>query len=552
MPTSQPLAESSPSEQLRYAHQRFARTALGIYLLAAGVAVTLLFVFATTERSHEIELQTSRLLQETQLRAHQLARQLGLVVGELRRLGLRSEVDLLNQNLEPDKSLLRLSHVKSTFFNVGVAVIDADGHLVWSEPQGFVPEASLANENWFRTLRQRRAVGIVPVEPERVDDSLIYVVSPVIRNDAFSGCLVGAIDLARAGPIDFAIESSHSVRLILATFDSRVVYPPTPPRFAAEPSWRALFYRGAWEPQILTAQLEGETQIAAAAPVAGADLVLLTLVPQNLLGAAAQKRMLTRLGLGLSLALFPFVVLVLSLKRTFRTFRAAEQAAMREERLRLVGEAANLIAHEVKNGLNGLRMGLDVIIEGRGPSSERVLESLRSEMSRLADFASELMLFSKGVTPRPARIDLCELVSKVVTLARDTAADSGVAIDLELVPAPIELEADPALVHVIISNLLSNAVDAVSAEATHATPRVTVRTGTEGRDAVVRVRDAGPGVEPEVRPRLFEPFVTGKPNGVGIGLALSRQIARAHGGDLVLEETPAGACFALTLPRGPS
>ena len=62
------------------------------------------------------------------------------------------------------------------------------------------------------------------------------------------------------------------------------------------------------------------------------------------------------------------------------------------------------------------------------------------------------------------------------------------------------------------------------------------------------VRDSGPGVAPAVKRRLFEPFVTGKPNGVGIGLALSRRIARAHGGDLVHEEAVSGAAFRLVLP----
>jgi signal transduction histidine kinase len=64
----------------------------------------------------------------------------------------------------------------------------------------------------------------------------------------------------------------------------------------------------------------------------------------------------------------------------------------------------------------------------------------------------------------------------------------------------------------------------------------------------VRVSDNGPGVPAELRARLFEPFVTGKPSGVGIGLALSRRIALAHGGDLALEPGGAGASFLLTLP----
>jgi len=72
---------------------------------------------------------------------------------------------------------------------------------------------------------------------------------------------------------------------------------------------------------------------------------------------------------------------------------------------------------------------------------------------------------------------------------------------------------------------------------------------SDGRQARVRVSDNGPGVPQHVKPRLFEPFVSGKPSGTGIGLTLSRRIARAHGGDLVLEETAAGASFVLSLPQ---
>ncbi|HTM29914.1 MAG TPA: ATP-binding protein, partial [Vicinamibacterales bacterium] len=68
------------------------------------------------------------------------------------------------------------------------------------------------------------------------------------------------------------------------------------------------------------------------------------------------------------------------------------------------------------------------------------------------------------------------------------------------------------------------------------------------RTCVVRVIDNGPGVAPSVRRRLFEPFVTGRSNGVGIGLALARRIARAHGGELREVTRPGGTCFELTLP----
>ncbi len=111
----------------------------------------------------------------------------------------------------------------------------------------------------------------------------------------------------------------------------------------------------------------------------------------------------------------------------------------------------------------------------------------------------------------------------------------------------VPVRADPSLVHVVVANLVGNALDALAGSQVES-PRVEVRVERRGPVAQVRVSDNGPGIPESVRSRLFEPFVTGKPSGVGIGLALSRRIARAHGGDLVLERAGPGASFLFTLP----
>ena len=228
---------------------------------------------------------------------------------------------------------------------------------------------------------------------------------------------------------------------------------------------------------------------------------------------------------------------------------------MRSERLRLLGEAVNLIAHEVKNSLNGLRVGLDLILKGERPDlatrHRHAVTGLRTEMERLSGFTTELLTFSKGVVPRPVPLDLAELSRKVSDLQRPRADDLGVALHHASTGREVRVRADPTLVHIVVANLVGNALDALAGGLPSA-PRVDVQVGRRDGVAEVRVRDNGPGVARHLVPRLFEPFVTGKPNGVGIGLALSRNVARAHGGDLVLETTDTGASFLLTLPaEGP-
>src|SRR5207245_1591409 len=131
--------------------------------------------------------------------------------------------------------------------------------------------------------------------------------------------------------------------------------------------------------------------------------------------------------------------------------------------------------------------------------------------------------------------------------APGTAERLGVSVELLPPPGRVPVRADPSLVHVVIANLVGNALEALAGAAV-AAPKVEVRVEAGGTLARVRVVDNGPGVPGAIRSRLFEPFVTGKPSGVGIGLALSRRIARAHGGDLVLEASGPGASFLFTLP----
>ena len=104
------------------------------------------------------------------------------------------------------------------------------------------------------------------------------------------------------------------------------------------------------------------------------------------------------------------------------------------------------------------------------------------------------------------------------------------------------------LVLTLLRNLLANAIQALAELPAGSERRVTVDAGLEHGKVWIRIADNGPGIAPSIRARLFEPFVTGRANGVGIGLALSRRIARAHGGDLRLVDEGPGATFELSIP----
>ena len=577
-----PSVRPPKPDTLAVAHARFARAALAIYLATAAVSVALLIIAVFDDKAHEQDQIRKQLVLETDVRAHSLGQRLGLLGDELRRLSQRSEVDLRDQDLAPEKSLLQLSHERSAFFNVGVAILDKKGEVVWSEPEAFLDRGvSFGAERWFGGLKRSPQSHIVPVQPDR-PDSLLYVVSPLIKGQEFTGALLGAVDLARGQPLTADKPASHLLTVVASTV-GEVVYPPVPPSFANDGAWRAIFSRRG--PFTASIRLAGEPTLVAASPVAGSELMLLSLGTEDELYEGSRARLRTRLVAGLSLALLPAVLLLLLLRRSLRLFRRSEEEAVREERLRRLGEAANSIAHEVKNALNGLSMGLDLVVRSagdptpsrpslapfpqpppsrptaaqlsRGPippeRRERIVSELRREIQRLSEFTTELMTFSRGVDPRRVKLDLAEFVPKVTGLLEDSAEELGGEIEVLAPEEPVWVEADGALLHAVISNLTGNALDAATAEA--AEPRVEVRLAVKERFVELRVTDNGPGVSESMKPRLFEPFQSGKANGVGIGLALARKIARAHGGDLVLDEVSAqrpgfpGASFVLTLPR---
>ena len=538
---------------LAAAHLRLGRAAVGIYLTASAVALSLLVAFLFTEHSHTREELKKQVLVQSEDRAHALQNHLELLTRELRRLGLRSEVDLFDQNLEPERSLLGVSHGSSTFFNLGVAILGTDGAVVWAEPKRFLPEGqTFADEPWFAGLSRARSLRIVAISPERTEDAPLYVVSPIVRSHQFQGAILGGIDLASSHVLSLADRSIAGASTILTTLNGSVVFPASPPAFTQSEAWHKLFARRSHEPQVTSFEADGRRQVVGSAKLEGTDFLLLLTIDEDTLFHDARARLRERLLIALSLAVLPLVALVALLRHSLSIFRRGEELAMREERLHRVGEAANLIAHEVKNSLNGIRMAAEMACGTPEPQTraERALGELRGEIERLSNFTGDLMAFSKGIKPRPVRLELNEFAIKLSLLFEAQANEGGVALQVVPASAPVWVSADSQLLRVAISNLIVNALDALSTRKPRtAPPLIELSVETAPGFARLSVSDNGDGVAPAMRSVLFEPFQSGKSNGVGIGLAYGKRIAQAHGGELELQSVETGAKFLLTLPR---
>jgi nitrogen fixation/metabolism regulation signal transduction histidine kinase len=234
-----------------------------------------------------------------------------------------------------------------------------------------------------------------------------------------------------------------------------------------------------------------------------------------------------------------------SFNRMTERLEAAREAVLRSEREAAWRDVARKLAHEFRNMLTPMQLSLQLIESEldtlTGPQREAMSEGLKSalrEVDHLKRLAEQFSQYARLPEPRFEAIDLSEV-------ARAAATPSpGAAIVTRAASKPVPVRGDPLLLSRAISNLLLNAIEASPAGST-----VEVHTAAENGHGVIEILDRGGGLPPEVAPRLFEPYVSTKQRGSGLGLSLTRDIARQHGGEVTLEDRPGGGARArLVLP----
>lgn len=250
-----------------------------------------------------------------------------------------------------------------------------------------------------------------------------------------------------------------------------------------------------------------------------------------------------------------YLVLFADLTESRRRAREAHLA----ESLSRLGELAAGVAHELRNGLATLRGYLTLIERARGEErAADYLAEIRREADHLERVLSDFLAFAR---PGTARVETVPVAS----LARRAAADPalgevGVVPEVAADATAAVVLGDPQLLERALRNLLLNAARAERDAGRSGPLELTVRraapgagAGVEGDAVEIAVADRGPGVPEEVRERLFHPFATGRPEGVGLGLALTHRIASLHGGSVRLEDREGGGTRAvLALPAGKS
>ena len=221
-----------------------------------------------------------------------------------------------------------------------------------------------------------------------------------------------------------------------------------------------------------------------------------------------------------------------------------------KRRLAELGLAVSKINHELRNLLTTAQLLTDRLENIADPSVQRVAPRLMATLARAIDFCQATLAYGRAAEPLPQRRRV-RLAPLVAELADQTALAPGAGIVIDTnVPDDLEIDADPDQLSRVLINLTRNAIHALShAGATNGGPRIALTASRQGDAVTIVVADNGPGVPEQVRPHLFSPFrSSGRPGGAGLGLAISAEIARLHGGALTLDDASVGASFRLTIP----
>jgi len=229
--------------------------------------------------------------------------------------------------------------------------------------------------------------------------------------------------------------------------------------------------------------------------------------------------------------------------------KALEIEVLHRERLSALGNLAATVAHEIRNPLNAISMGLQRLKVEFQPTDDqeqysRVTELMLGEVHRLNSIVEQFLSLARPLEIKPEALRVQDVLNELATLVEGEAQQSKVQIRVVAPPTLPPLKADREYLRQTLLNLVLNGLQAMPKGGT-----LTLKANTSNGNFLISVTDTGIGIAPENRRRIFEPYFTTKAKGSGLGLAIARRIIDAHGGTItVFSETDQGCCFQIALP----
>lgn len=234
-----------------------------------------------------------------------------------------------------------------------------------------------------------------------------------------------------------------------------------------------------------------------------------------------------------------------SLEYSLAELRETRERLLVEEKLAAVGRLSSAVAHEIRNPVAMISSALDTARNSTCDREQReeMFDIAAKESTRLVTLTTDFLAYARPRVPERHPADASELIAYVVEISRPHAAANAVTIQVDT-PEALEADVDAGQVQQALLNVLKNAVEASSPEGI-----VRVRGSKGGNHIRVDFENANGPIPQSAVERVFEPFFTTKRAGTGLGLAIARNIARGHGGELLLSRNGADSVqFSMTLP----
>ncbi len=228
--------------------------------------------------------------------------------------------------------------------------------------------------------------------------------------------------------------------------------------------------------------------------------------------------------------------------KNLRTQKEMDEHLAKKERLAMIGELAVNIAHEVKNPLTGIKLGIDTL--RRDGSGEDIIERVDREITRLDRVTSKLLSFTHASSPVLEKTEIRQTVEEAVFFTAKVAEKKGIKIYCQTIEQDVFVKLDKDQIQQAFLNIILNAI--------HATGRggnIYLSASKNGTTAKVFIKDTGSGIKPDDMARIFEPFYSTNPMSSGLGLAIAHRIITAHNGDINVESRIGeGTVVTITLP----
>jgi signal transduction histidine kinase len=241
--------------------------------------------------------------------------------------------------------------------------------------------------------------------------------------------------------------------------------------------------------------------------------------------------------------------LAISINRMTERLQQYEVEVRQAEQLRTLDQLGAGMAHTLRNTATGARLAIE-IFQRKNPqaSSSESLGMALQQLELMETFIQKFLRLGQQTSNVRAELDLADVIDGALPLVRPAFDHAHVRLETHVGSESILVEGDPESLRELILNLLLNALEATGASGGDAFVVLAVDSSEDGA-VEIRVADSGPGPAPETSERMFEPFVSEKPEGTGLGLHLARQIAEAHGGSIHWERKDGLTVFVVSIPR---